>query len=168
MSSIPAPADLNDPLAKEPETPGSVKDVAKVKPMYDRIMVRRINALSRTKGGIIIPETAKEKPIEGIVVAVGHGKYVQGCSGLQPLVIKEGDRILFGKTSGTEVIVNEVEMLILREDEVLSIVLKVEDDPQVELMSFVTRLTDRESEAALLFVKQLTAGTTTVRVAGRI
>ena len=95
----------------------------KVRPLQDRVLVRRLQEEEKTKGGIIIPDTAKEKPIEGEVVAVGNGKALEGGK-LQPLSVKAGDRILFGKYSGTEIKVDGVEHLILREDEILGVVEK--------------------------------------------
>ncbi len=93
----------------------------KVKPLQDRILVKRIEEEERTKGGIIIPDAAKEKPQEGRVVAVGDGKILD--SGKKaPLTVKPGDKILFGKYSGTEIKVDGEEHLILREDDVLAIV----------------------------------------------
>ncbi len=93
----------------------------KVKPLQDRILVKRIEEEERTKGGIIIPDAAKEKPQEGKVVAVGDGKTLE--SGKKaPLTVKPGDKILFGKYSGTEIKVDGEEHLILREDDVLAIV----------------------------------------------
>ncbi|HNT44897.1 MAG TPA: co-chaperone GroES [Syntrophorhabdaceae bacterium] len=93
----------------------------KVKPLQDRILVKRIEEEERTKGGIIIPDAAKEKPQEGKVVAVGDGKILE--SGQKaPLTVKPGDKILFGKYSGTEIKVDGEEHLILREDDVLAIV----------------------------------------------
>ncbi len=93
----------------------------KVKPLQDRILVKRIEEEERTKGGIIIPDAAKEKPQEGKVVAIGDGKILE--SGKKaPLTVKPGDKILFGKYSGTEIKVDGEEHLILREDDVLAIV----------------------------------------------
>ena len=93
----------------------------KIQPLHDRILVKRIDEEARTKGGIIIPDTAKEKPIEGKVVAVGSGK-VGDDGKLRPVDVKAGDRILFGKYSGTEVKIDGEEHLILREDDILGIV----------------------------------------------
>lgn len=93
----------------------------KIRPLYDRIIVKRVEAETTSKGGIIIPDTAKEKPIEGEVVAVGNGKVLDDGT-QRKLEVKEGDRILFGKYSGTEIKIEGVEHLILREDEVLAIV----------------------------------------------
>ena len=95
----------------------------KVRPLYDRILVKRVASEEKTTGGIIIPETAKEKPIEGMVIAVGKGK-VGDDGKLRALEVKKGDRILFGKYSGTEIKVDGEENLILREDEVLGIIEK--------------------------------------------
>jgi chaperonin GroES len=92
----------------------------KVRPLHDRILVRRVEEKETVKGGIIIPDTAKEKPQEGIAEAVGNGKTLENGTKLT-LEVKEGDRILFGKYSGTEIKVDGQELLILREDEVLGI-----------------------------------------------
>ncbi|MEI6153579.1 MAG: co-chaperone GroES [Deltaproteobacteria bacterium] len=93
----------------------------KIKPLQDRILIKRIEEEEKTKGGIIIPDAAKEKPQEGKVVAVGDGKMLD--SGVKaPLTVKVGDKILFGKYSGTEVKVDGEEHLIMREDDVLGIV----------------------------------------------
>ena len=93
----------------------------KLKPLQDRILVQRIEEEKTTKGGIIIPDTAKEKPAEGKVVAVGNGKIGEDGKRVA-LEIKKGDRILFGKYSGTEVKIEGEEYLILREDDVLGII----------------------------------------------
>jgi len=95
----------------------------KVKPLYDRILVKRLNTEEKTKGGIIIPETAKEKPQEGKVVSVGKGKLLEDGS-TRPLDVKAGDRILFSKYGGTEINIEGEEYLILREDEVLAVVVE--------------------------------------------
>jgi len=93
----------------------------KVRPLADRLVVKRIEEEEKTKGGIIIPDAAKEKPQEGKVVAIGDGKTLE--SGQKaPLTVKPGDKILFGKYSGTEIKVDGEEHLILREDDVLAIV----------------------------------------------
>jgi chaperonin GroES len=93
----------------------------KVRPLHDRIIVKRLEGETLTKGGIIIPDTAKEKPIEGRVIAVGNGKRAEDGT-VRPLDVKEGDRILFGKYSGTDIKVNGEEHLILREDDVLAVI----------------------------------------------
>lgn len=93
----------------------------KLRPLQDRILVQRVEEETTTKGGIIIPDTAKEKPAEGKVVAVGNGKL--GDDGKRiALEIKKGDRILFGKYSGTEVKIEGEEYLIMREDDVLGVI----------------------------------------------
>ncbi|MCZ6777768.1 MAG: co-chaperone GroES [Acidobacteria bacterium] len=94
----------------------------KVKPLYDRILVRRIESKEKKKGGIIIPDTAKEKPQEAKVVAVGAGRLDEKTGKKLPLEVKAGDRVLIGKYSGTEIKINDEEHLILREDEVLGII----------------------------------------------
>ncbi|MEJ2154716.1 MAG: co-chaperone GroES [Desulfobacteraceae bacterium] len=93
----------------------------KLRPLQDRILVQRVKEETTTKGGIIIPDTAKEKPAEGKVVAVGNGKL--GDDGKRvALEVKKGDRILFGKYAGTEVKIEGEEFLIMREDDVLGII----------------------------------------------
>jgi chaperonin GroES len=92
----------------------------KVRPLHDRILVKRIEEEAKSKGGIIIPDTAKEKPQEGKVVAVGNGK-VDDDGNLRPLDVHKGDRILFGKYSGTEIQLEGEEHLIIREDDVLAV-----------------------------------------------
>ena len=92
----------------------------KLRPLHDRILVKRVEEEQTTKGGIIIPDSAKEKPAEAEVVAVGNGR--TGDDGkVVPLEVKKGDRVLFGKYSGTEVKIDGEEYLILREDDVLGI-----------------------------------------------
>jgi chaperonin GroES len=93
----------------------------KIRPLQDRILVRRVAEEEKTKGGIIIPDTAKEKPAEGEVVAVGAGK-VNDKGQVRPLEVKKGDRILFGKYSGTEVKIDGEEHLIMREEDILAVV----------------------------------------------
>jgi chaperonin GroES len=92
----------------------------KIRPLQDRILVKRIQAEEKSKGGIIIPDTAKEKPQEGKVVAVGKGK-VDEQGKVHPLDVKAGNRVLFGKYSGTEVTLDGEEHLIIREEDVLGI-----------------------------------------------
>ena len=93
----------------------------KVKPLQDRLVIKRIEEEEKTKGGIIIPDAAKEKPQEGRVVAVGGGKITESGQKVTPEV-KAGDKILFGKYSGTEIKIDGEEHLILREDDVLAII----------------------------------------------
>jgi len=92
----------------------------KIRPLYDRIVVKRIEEQETVRGGIIIPDSAKEKPQEGEVVAVGHGKRLDDGK-LVPLDLKAGDRILFGKYSGSDIKLDNEEYLIMREDEVLGV-----------------------------------------------
>ena len=93
----------------------------KMRPLQDRILVQRVEEETTTKGGIIIPDTAKEKPAEGKVAAVGNGKV--GDDGKRvPLEVKKGDRVLFGKYAGTEVKVEGDEYLIMREDDILGVI----------------------------------------------
>src|SRR5438034_2785286 len=87
-------------------------------PLHDRVIVKRIEEKETVKGGIIIPDTAKEKPMEGEIIAVGAGKREKGE--LIPLDVKPGDRVLFGKYSGTEIKIEDEEYLILREEEILA------------------------------------------------
>jgi chaperonin GroES len=92
-----------------------------IRPLQDRVIVQRVEEEEKTKGGIIIPDTAKEKPQEGKVVAVGKGK-VNDEGKITPLDVKAGDKILFGKYSGTEVKLNGEEYLIMREDDILGVI----------------------------------------------
>jgi chaperonin GroES len=91
-----------------------------IRPLHDRVLIKRIEEKETVKGGIIIPDTAKEKSQEGEVVAVGTGKMLESGA-VTPLEVKEGDRILFGKYSGTEITVEAQDYLILREDEIIGI-----------------------------------------------
>ena len=93
----------------------------KVRPLHDRLLVERIKGEEKTKGGLIIPDTAKEKPQEGKVVAVGKGKVLEDGK-VQPLDVKKGNKVLFSKYSGTEVNIEGEEHLIIREDDVLGVV----------------------------------------------
>ena len=93
----------------------------KVRPLHDRVIVKRVEEEEKTKGGIIIPDTAKEKPIEGKVVAVGKGKILENGK-QQPLEVKKGDKILFGKYAGTEIKIEGEEHLIMREDDIIAII----------------------------------------------
>jgi chaperonin GroES len=92
----------------------------KIRPLQDRLVVKRTQEEEKTKGGIIIPDTAKEKPLEGVVVAVGSGKSVKSGKVI-PLDVKEGDKVLFGKYAGTEVKIEGEELVLLREDDVLAV-----------------------------------------------
>ena len=92
----------------------------KVRPLYDRILVKRIDEETKTAGGLFIPDTAKEKPQQGVVVAVGSGK-VQEDGSLRKLELKSGDKILFAKYSGNDIKIDGTEHLIMREDDVLAV-----------------------------------------------
>ena len=91
------------------------------RPLHDRVVVRRIDAEEKTKGGIIIPDTAKEKPQEGEVVAVGPGAR-DDRGALVPLEVKPGDRVLFGKWSGTEVVIDGQDLLIMKESDIMGVI----------------------------------------------
>ena len=93
----------------------------KIRPLQDRVIVKRLEEEEKTKGGIIIPDTAKEKPQEGKVIAVGKGKVTEEGKVI-PLDVKPGDKILFGKYSGTEIKVEGDELLIMREEDILGII----------------------------------------------
>ncbi len=95
----------------------------KIRPLHDRVLVKRVESQETTKGGIIIPDTAKEKPIEGKVIAVGNGKVLEDGK-VRPLDIKAGDRILFSKYAGTEIKIDGEEHLIMREDDILAVLEK--------------------------------------------
>ncbi len=95
----------------------------KVKPLYDRILVQRLEPKEQVKGGIIIPDTAKEKPLEAKVIAVGEGRFDDNGKRI-PLTVKEGDTVLIGKYAGTDIKIEDDEYVILREDEVLAIIEK--------------------------------------------
>jgi chaperonin GroES len=95
----------------------------KIRPLHDRVIIRRLEEEEKTKGGIIIPDSAKEKPLEGKVIAAGKGKILENGE-VRPLDVKEGDRILFGKYSGTEVKIDGEEHLILREEDILGVIEK--------------------------------------------
>jgi chaperonin GroES len=92
----------------------------KIRPLYDRILVKRLEEQGKTAGGLYIPDTAKEKPMEALVVAVGNGK-IQENGSLRKLEIKAGDKILFSKYSGNDIKIDGAEHLILREDDVLAV-----------------------------------------------
>ena len=94
-----------------------------IRPLHDRVLIKRVEEEQKTKGGIIIPDTAKEKPIEGEVIAVGNGKVLEDGK-VRALDVKVGDRVLFGKYSGTEVKIDGEERLILREDDILGVLEK--------------------------------------------
>ena len=93
----------------------------KMRPLHDRVIVRRLEEERKTAGGIVIPDTAKEKPIQGEVVAVGKGKILENGE-VRPLDVKAGDKVLFGKYSGTEVKVGNEELLVMREEDIMGVV----------------------------------------------
>jgi chaperonin GroES len=95
--------------------------MAKVQPLNDRVLVKRLEPEEKKKGGIIIPDTAKEKPQEGKVIEVGPGKFGDDNKRV-PLTVKKGDKILFGKYSGTEVKIDDDEFIIMREDDILAVI----------------------------------------------
>lgn len=99
----------------------SVKSKIKIRPLYDRLVVMREEEEQRTAGGIVIPDTAKEKPIRGQVVAIGTGKILENGD-TRTLAVKVGDKVLFGKYAGTEVTIDKQELLILREEDILGVV----------------------------------------------
>ena len=103
----------------------------KVRPLHDRVLIKRVEEQETVRGGIIIPDSAKEKPQEGEVVAVGTGKRLENGTVI-PLEVKEGDRVLFGKYSGTEIKLDGEDFLILREDEILGILRRPARPPAKE------------------------------------
>jgi chaperonin GroES len=95
----------------------------KIRPLQDRVMIKRVKEEGTTKGGIIIPDTAKEKPIEGEIIAVGNGKFLEDGT-VRPLDVKVGDQVLFGKYTGAEVTIDGEQRLIIREDDILGVIEK--------------------------------------------
>jgi chaperonin GroES len=93
----------------------------KIRPLYDRILVKRLEEQTKTAGGLYIPDSAKEKPLEALVVAVGNGK-IQEDGSLRKLEVKAGDKILFSKYSGSDIKIDGTEHLILREDDILAVI----------------------------------------------
>lgn len=96
--------------------------MANFKPLHDRVLVKRLDAGEKTSGGIIIPETAKEKPVEGDVLAVGSGTRCAETGKCVPLDVKPGDRVLFGKWSGTEVKIDGVDLIVMKESDIFGII----------------------------------------------
>jgi len=92
-----------------------------IRPLHDRVLVRRLDDERKSPGGIVIPDSAAEKPMQGEIVAVGNGK-IQENGDIRPLDVKAGDRILFGKYSGTEVKVDGEELLVMREDDIMGVI----------------------------------------------
>jgi chaperonin GroES len=95
----------------------------KIRPLHDRVIVRRLEDERKSAGGIVIPDTAKEKPIQGEVMAVGSGKVLEDGK-VRPVDVKVGDKVLFGKYSGTEVKIDDKEVLVLREEDIMGVVEK--------------------------------------------
>jgi chaperonin GroES len=93
----------------------------KIRPLHDRVIVRRLEEERKSAGGIVIPDSAKEKPVQGEVIAVGTGKIMEDGK-VRPLDVKAGDKILFGKYSGTEVKIGDEELLVMREEDIMGIV----------------------------------------------
>ena len=93
----------------------------KIRPLHDRILAKRLAEEEKTKGGLFIPDTAKEKPLEAEIIAVGHGKILEDGK-VRPLEVKKGDKVLIGKYSGSEVKINGEEHIILREDDILAVI----------------------------------------------
>ena len=91
------------------------------RPLHDRVVVRRVSAEEKTSGGILIPDTAAEKPVQGKIVAVGKGKILEDGN-VRPLDVKVGDKILFGKYGGTEVKIDGEELLVMREEDVMAVI----------------------------------------------
>lgn len=98
----------------------SVKKI-KIRPLYDRVIAERLEEEERTSGGILIPDTAKEKPIQGIILAVGTGKILENGDN-RALAVKVGDKVLFGKYAGTEVKIDNKELLVLREEDIMGVI----------------------------------------------
>jgi chaperonin GroES len=112
------PVGNNDFYATEETRP-----MDKIRPLQDRVVIRRVDEEEKTAGGIFIPDTAKEKPLEGEVVAVGNGKLLEDGT-VRALEVKVGDRVLFGKYTGSDVILDGEKRLVVREDDILGIILK--------------------------------------------
>ncbi len=93
----------------------------KIRPLHDRVIVRRLEEERKSPGGIVIPDTAKEKPIQGEIVAVGQGKLLEDGK-VRPLDVKVGDKVLFGKYSGTEVKIGNEELLVMREEDIMGVI----------------------------------------------
>ena len=93
----------------------------KIRPLHDRVVVRRLESETTSAGGIVIPDSAKEKPIQGEVVAVGKGKQLE-AGGVQAMDVKVGDKVLYGKYSGTEVKIGDEELLVMREEDIMGVV----------------------------------------------
>jgi chaperonin GroES len=108
-------------MSAQPATKGDTS--VKIRPLHDRVIVRRLEEERKSPGGIVIPDTAKEKPIQGEIIAVGNGKILEDGK-VRPLDVKVGDKVLFGKYSGTEVKVGTEELLVMREEDIMGVVEK--------------------------------------------
>ena len=97
------------------------KTTVNIRPLHDRVIVRRLEEETKSAGGIVIPDTAKEKPIQGEIIAVGNGKILENGE-VRPLDVKPGDKVLFGKYSGTEVKLGGEEVLVMREEDILGVI----------------------------------------------
>lgn len=97
------------------------KSNAKFRPLHDRVLVRRVEEEAKTKGGIIIPDTAKEKPMEGEIVAVGNG-HVNDNGEVRPLDVKKGDKVIFSKWAGTEITIDGEELMVMKESDIIGVV----------------------------------------------
>ncbi len=106
-------------MTAQPATKGEPQ--VKIRPLHDRVIVRRIEEERKSPGGIVIPDTAKEKPIQGEIIAVGKGKVLEDGS-IRPLDVKVGDKVLFGKYSGTEVKIGTEELLVMREEDIMGVI----------------------------------------------
>ena len=103
------------------EVPYRRRKIMQVRPLHDRVLVKRFLEEEKSKGGIIIPDTAKEKPIQGEIIAVGTGRVAEDGK-VRPLEVKKGDKVLFGKYSGTEIKIEGEEFLMMREEDILGII----------------------------------------------
>lgn len=108
-------------MTAQPVQKGEI--AVKIRPLHDRVVVRRLEEERKSPGGIVIPDTAKEKPIQGEIIAAGNGKVLEDGK-VRPLDVKIGDRILFGKYSGTEVRIGNEELLVMREEDIMGVVEK--------------------------------------------
>ena len=108
-------------MSVQPQSKGEPS--VKIRPLHDRVIVRRLEEERKSPGGIVIPDTAKEKPIQGEVIAVGNGKILEDGK-VRPLDVKAGDKVLFGKYSGTEVKIGDEELLVMREEDIMGVVEK--------------------------------------------
>ncbi|MFQ6024653.1 MAG: co-chaperone GroES [Acidiferrobacterales bacterium] len=97
------------------------QSITNIRPLHDRVVIRRLEEETKSSGGIVIPDTAKEKPIQGEVVAVGKGKILESGE-VRPLDVKPGDKVLFGKYSGTEVKLGNEELLVMREEDIMGVI----------------------------------------------